>query len=92
MKKRKTAETERHSVVDVGLTAYEDAGLSGLCSDGRWEAAVEAMRNAEGGETSVSLPDLFTQLASALAAERGDMEWPDTAKRSSTQGGADLPD
>lgn len=74
MKKREAAEGANRSVVDAGLTAYEDAGLSGLCSDGRWEVAVEAMRNASGGEASASLPDLFTQLASALAAERDDHE------------------
>lgn len=74
MRKRETAEGTNRSVVDAGLMAYEDAGLSGLCSDGRWEVAVEAMRSAGGSETSASLPDLFTQLASALAAERVDLK------------------
>jgi len=28
----------------AALQAYEDAGISGLCHEGRWEYAVDAMR------------------------------------------------
>lgn len=36
----------RQFLINVALSAYEDAGLAGLCADGRWEAAVGAMRAA----------------------------------------------
>lgn len=29
------------------VEAYEDAGLSGLCAEGRWELAVEAVKNLD---------------------------------------------
>jgi pentatricopeptide repeat protein len=28
----------------AATTAYEDAGIQGLCQEGRWEAAVSAMQ------------------------------------------------
>ena len=34
----------REVCVKTLTTAYEDAGLQGLCADGRWEAAVGALR------------------------------------------------
>lgn len=36
----------RDAVLDLLLEAYEDAGLQGLCGEGRWEAAVGAVRAA----------------------------------------------
>jgi hypothetical protein len=30
--------------IEAAIRAYEDAGLSGLCQEGRWECAVDAMR------------------------------------------------
>jgi hypothetical protein len=38
------AEAVRRAVVAAGEAAYEDAGIQGLCAEGRWEAAVAAMR------------------------------------------------
>ena len=38
------AEVVRQACVAAALQAYEDAGLSGLCYEGRWEYAVDAMR------------------------------------------------
>ena len=38
------AEMVRQACIDAALRAYEDAGLSGLCHEGRWESAVDAMR------------------------------------------------
>jgi len=35
----------RGAVVDAGIQAYENAGVQGLCEEGRWEAAVDAMRS-----------------------------------------------
>jgi hypothetical protein len=34
----------RRAVIQAGEAAYEDAGIQGLCAEGRWEAAVAAMR------------------------------------------------
>ena len=38
------AEVVRQACVAAALQAYEDTGLSGLCYEGRWEYAVDAMR------------------------------------------------
>ena len=38
------AESIRRALVDAATAAYEDAGIQGLCEEGRWEAAVSAMR------------------------------------------------
>jgi hypothetical protein len=38
------AEAVRQACIDAALRAYEDAGCSGLCQEGRWEYAVDAMR------------------------------------------------
>jgi hypothetical protein len=32
---------------DAGPQAYEDAGIQGLCAEGRWEAAVGALKTVE---------------------------------------------
>jgi hypothetical protein len=42
-------ETVRQALIDAALAAYEDAALSGLCPEGRWEAAVGAMRTLDLG-------------------------------------------
>ena len=39
-----TAEAVRQACSAAALQAYEDAGVSGLCHEGRWEYAVDAMR------------------------------------------------
>jgi hypothetical protein len=38
------AEVVRQACIAAALRAYEDGGLSGLCHEGRWEYAVDAMR------------------------------------------------
>jgi hypothetical protein len=38
------SESIRRAIVEAGEAAYEDAGIQGLCAEGRWEAAVAAMR------------------------------------------------
>lgn len=45
----RVAEATRRALVDVALQAYEDAGLSGLCAEGRWEIAIGAMRDLDIG-------------------------------------------
>jgi hypothetical protein len=37
----------RQACLEAALQAYEDAGVQGLCADGRWEAAVSALRTVE---------------------------------------------
>jgi hypothetical protein len=38
------AEAVRQACIAAALRAYEDGGLSGLCQEGPWEYAVDAMR------------------------------------------------
>src|SRR2546430_1726514 len=38
------AAVARQVCIAAALQAYEDAGLSGLCHEGRWEYAMDAMR------------------------------------------------
>jgi hypothetical protein len=38
------AQAVREACLIAALQAYEDAGLSGLCHEGRWECAVDAIR------------------------------------------------
>lgn len=33
--------------MQTALDAYEQAGVSGLCGEGRWELAVQAIRNLD---------------------------------------------
>lgn len=37
----------RHACLEAVLRAYDDAGMQGLCAEGRWEAAVSALRTVE---------------------------------------------
>lgn len=34
----------RDACVEAALQAYEDAGIQGLCAEGRWEAALDALK------------------------------------------------
>jgi hypothetical protein len=59
----RTAEAVRRALIDAAEAAYEDAGVQGLCAEGRWEAAVSAMRRADldavsrqAGEAAESAP------------------------------------
>lgn len=38
------AEIVRAACMRAALEAYESAGISGLCAEGRWELAVQAIR------------------------------------------------
>ncbi|MEZ4618294.1 MAG: hypothetical protein R2867_22650 [Caldilineaceae bacterium] len=38
------AEVVRQACIAAALAAYEDAGMNGLCHEGRWECSVDAMR------------------------------------------------
>lgn len=37
----------RAALLEAALRAHEEAGLRGLCAEGRWEAAVDAMRSLD---------------------------------------------
>jgi hypothetical protein len=41
------AEAVRAACVETAVLAYEDAGLRGLCQDGRWEHALAAIRHLD---------------------------------------------
>jgi len=40
-------EAVRRACIEAALAAYEDAGISGLCAEGRWEAAVGAIQSLD---------------------------------------------
>jgi hypothetical protein len=41
------AEAVRTMCLDAATLAYENAGIQGLCADGRWEAALDAIRQLD---------------------------------------------
>jgi hypothetical protein len=41
---RRLAEAVRAACIRAALAGYEDAGLSGLCHEGAWERAIDAIR------------------------------------------------
>ena len=47
VEQHKIAEAVRQACIDTALVAYEDAGINGLCHEGRWECAVDAIRSLD---------------------------------------------
>ena len=45
--KRRLAEAVREACLTAARQAYENAGISGLCEEGRWECAVAAIRSLD---------------------------------------------
>jgi hypothetical protein len=41
------AERVRSACLQAALDAYERAGIAGLCGEGRWELAVQAIRTLD---------------------------------------------
>ena len=37
----------RHACLEAATAAYEDAGIQGLCAEGRWECARDAIRTVD---------------------------------------------
>jgi formiminotetrahydrofolate cyclodeaminase len=64
---RDRAEAVRSALVEAAIVAYEDAGLSGLCAEGRWEAAVAAMRSLD---VDAAAPLVNDQPPNASSGER----------------------
>lgn len=46
-REKKLALAVRDACAKAAEQAYEDAGFSGLCAEGRWECAIEALRNCD---------------------------------------------
>jgi hypothetical protein len=44
---RRLAEAVRSECIRAAIEAHEDAGVRGLCQEGRWEAAIDAIRSLE---------------------------------------------
>ena len=42
-------EAVREACIEAAVVAHEDAGIRGLCAEGRWEAAVAAIRELDLG-------------------------------------------
>lgn len=57
---RKAAEATRRALIEVAMMAYEEAGLAGLCEEGRWEAAIGAMRSYEVGKVERSAANVVS--------------------------------
>lgn len=47
MDKNELAEVVRSACLDAAEKAYEEAGIMGLCGEGRWEYAVQAVRQLD---------------------------------------------
>lgn len=43
----KLAEAVREACLQAAIQAYENAGISGLCHEGRWELALQEIRSLE---------------------------------------------
>lgn len=44
---RELAELIRSTCIQAALEAYEDAGVSGLCAEGRWEYTIGILRQLD---------------------------------------------
>jgi hypothetical protein len=44
---RQVAEAVRQACLQAALAGYEDASISGLCHEGAWECAVDAIRSLD---------------------------------------------
>ena len=44
---KEIVERIRARLLEAALRAYEDAGFRGLCEEGRWEAAIDAIRSVD---------------------------------------------
>lgn len=54
--KRRMAEAVRDACLNAARQAYENAGISGLCEEGRWECAVDAIRSLDLAPIISALP------------------------------------
>jgi hypothetical protein len=75
------AEAVRQACITAALQAYDEAGVSGLCHEGRWEYAVDAMRG-------LPLRPLVQALLLATEDEAGGGGLPSADARAATQNSA----
>ena len=54
---RTDPERIRNALIRAALDGYEQAAISGLCEEGRWEAAISAMRRLDLATPPANLPD-----------------------------------
>jgi len=56
---KRIAEAVKQACLEAALRAYEEGGISGLCAEGRWELAVDALRHLDTGALlqQLSRPD-----------------------------------
>lgn len=62
---RAVAEKIRAEVVETAINAYEDAAANGLCAQGAWECAVDAMRHVKFTDLLKELPQLTADQSSS---------------------------
>lgn len=55
--KRQLAEAVRQACLKAAREAYENAGISGLCEEGRWECALGAIRALDVDAVIAALPE-----------------------------------
>lgn len=55
--KRRLAEAVRQACLNAARAGYENAGISGLCEEGRRECAVDAIRALDLDAVIAALPD-----------------------------------
>lgn len=55
--KQQTAVSVREACLKAAQEAYENAGISGLCEEGRWECAVAAIRSLDLQAIISAMPD-----------------------------------
>ena len=67
---RAVAEKIRAEVVETAINAYEDAAANGLCAQGAWECAVDAMRHAKFTDLLKELPKELSQLTADQSSSR----------------------
>lgn len=55
--KRRLAHAVREACLKAAREAYENAGISGLCEEGRWECATSAIRALDLEAIINTMPD-----------------------------------
>jgi len=59
--KERLAEAVRQACLNAARAGYENAGISGLCEEGRWECAVDAIRALDLNAVIAALPEETTK-------------------------------
>ena len=54
---QRVAVAVRSACLKAAREAYENAGVSGLCEEGRWECALDAIRSLDLETVIAALPD-----------------------------------